>query len=234
MNACISIHEQTYEQSLAVSRSDRAHIKQQRAKVIWFTGLSASGKSTIANALELALHSDGKHTYILDGDNVRKNLNKDLGFGPECRSENIRRIAEVALLMNEAGLIVIVTCISPFEKDRELARKLIGEADFFEVYVNTPIEVCEQRDPKGLYKKARSGLMKNMTGIDSPYEAPRNPSLLIDTSVSSLSDSVSQILRVMSDGHGNSQKYSTNFAVKHNPEFAPVSEFEFCEAGGGV
>jgi len=169
-------------------------MKGHAAKVIWLTGLSGSGKSTIANALELALHQQHKHTYILDGDNVRRNLNKDLGFHPESRSENVRRIAEVALMMKDAGLIVIVTCIAPFAKDRDAARALIGDAGFIEVYVSTPLAVCEQRDPKGLYKKSRAGLMKNMTGIDSPYEIPGQPELVLDTRVCSVVESVGRIL----------------------------------------
>jgi len=185
---------QTPEQVFTITQSERESMKGHAAKVIWLTGLSGSGKSTIANALELALHQQHKHTYILDGDNVRRNLNKDLGFHPESRSENVRRIAEVALMMKDAGLIVIVTCIAPFAKDRDAARALIGDAGFIEVYVSTPLAVCEQRDPKGLYKKSRAGLMKNMTGIDSPYEIPGQPELVLDTRVCSVVESVGRIL----------------------------------------
>lgn len=146
---------QSFEQLFSVTQSNRESIKGHAAKVIWLTGLSGAGKSTIANALELKLQEQNKHTYILDADNVRKHLNKDLGFSPESRTENIRHIGEVALMMKEAGLIVIVTCISPFNKDREAARALIGDAEFIEVYISTPLDVCEHRDPKGLYKKSR-------------------------------------------------------------------------------
>lgn len=179
-------HTQSFEQLFSVTQLNRESINGHTAKVIWLTGLSGSGKSTIADALELKLHEQNKHTYILDGDNIRKNLNKDLGFPPESRTENIRRIGEVALLMKDAGLIVIVTCISPFNKDREAARKLIGDSEFIEVYISTPLDVCEQRDPKGLYKKSRSGVLLNMTGIDSPYEIPQRPKLTLDTSVHSI------------------------------------------------
>jgi len=189
---------QSFEQIFSITQSNRAAIKGHAAKVIWLTGLSGSGKSTIANALELKLHEQGKHTYILDGDNVRKNLNKDLGFLPESRTENNRRIGEVALMMKDAGLIVIVTCISPFDKDREAARQLFGDAEFIEVYISTPLVVCEQRDPKGLYKKSRSGLLQNMTGIDSPYEIPQHPTLILDTSVYSIRNSVDQIFQLLS------------------------------------
>jgi|GEM_PF-1289156 adenylyl-sulfate kinase len=187
---------QTLEQSFALTQQLRETLTGHPAKVIWLTGLSGAGKSTIANALELKLHEAKKHTYILDGDNVRKTLNKDLGFLPESRSENIRRIAEVALMMKQAGLIVIVTCISPFNKDRVAARNLIGDSEFVEVYLSTPLSVCEQRDPKGLYKKSRLGQLPNMTGIDSPYEVPQNPALTIDTSLHSVQESVSRIIQI--------------------------------------
>lgn len=162
-------------QTFDVLRSDRERIKGQEGKVIWFTGLSGSGKSTIANALERKLHSTGKHTYILDGDNVRHGLNSDLGFSDKDRVENIRRIAEVARLMADAGLIVLTAFISPFERERTMARTLIGRENFLEIYVSTPLNVCEQRDTKGLYKKARAGEIPNMTGINSPYEVPEAP-----------------------------------------------------------
>ncbi|MBE50906.1 MAG: adenylyl-sulfate kinase [Flavobacteriales bacterium] len=151
-----------------------------QSRVIWFTGLSGSGKSTIANATEKLLHDMGIHTYILDGDNVRMGLNKDLGFSPEDRTENIRRITEVSNLFADAGILVLTAFISPYLEDRESARKVIGE-DFVEVFVDTPLDVCESRDPKGLYKKARSGEIKGFTGIDAPYEVPTNPELSIRT-----------------------------------------------------
>jgi bifunctional enzyme CysN/CysC len=167
-----------FPQNFDITRKDREALKAQQGKVIWFTGLSGSGKSTLANALEYALHQAGKHTYILDGDNIRHGLNKDLGFSDADRVENIRRIAEVARLMADAGLIVITAFISPFKREREMARELIGTDNFLEVYVSTPLTICEQRDPKGLYKKARCGQLPNMTGISSPYEAPENPQFI--------------------------------------------------------
>lgn len=169
-----------FPQYFDITRKDREALKAQQGKVIWFTGLSGSGKSTLANALEHALHRAGKHTYILDGDNIRHGLNKDLGFSDADRVENIRRIAEVARLMADAGLIVITAFISPFKKERAMARELIGSEHFLEVYVSTSLAVCEQRDPKGLYKKARCGELPNMTGISSPYEAPEHPEFIAD------------------------------------------------------
>jgi bifunctional enzyme CysN/CysC len=166
--------------AFAINKEARAAAKNQTPKVFWFTGLSGSGKSTIANAFEQKLHAMGKHTYILDGDNVRHGLNRDLGFTETDRVENIRRVAEVAKLMVDAGLIVLVTFISPFRADRAMARSLFREGEFIEVFVDTPLEVAEQRDPKGLYAKARKGEIKNFTGIDSPYEAPENCDLRID------------------------------------------------------
>ena len=169
-----------FPQFFDITRKDREALKAQQGKVIWFTGLSGSGKSTLANALEHVLHQAGKHTYILDGDNIRQGLNKDLGFSDADRVENIRRIAEVARLMADAGLIVITAFISPFKKEREMARNLIGSEHFLEVYVSTPLAVCEQRDPKGLYNKARRGELPNMTGISSPYEVPEHPEFIAD------------------------------------------------------
>jgi bifunctional enzyme CysN/CysC len=142
---------------------------------MWFTGLSGSGKSTLANALEVELHGRGLRTYVLDGDNIRQGLNKDLGFTEADRVENIRRIAEVAKLMMDAGLVVMTAFISPFRRERDMARELVGAENFVEVYVSTPLEVCEQRDVKGLYRKARAGQIPNMTGINSPYEPPEHP-----------------------------------------------------------
>jgi bifunctional enzyme CysN/CysC len=166
-------------QEFDVNRDVRARLKGQKPQIIWFTGLSGSGKSSIANLLEKRLTAEGKHCYILDGDNVRHGLNKDLGFTEAARIENIRRVAEVARLMADAGLIVLVSFISPFEKERRLAREVAGDIDFMEVYVDTPLEVCEARDPKGLYKRARAGEIKNFTGIDSPFEPPSTPDLVL-------------------------------------------------------
>jgi bifunctional enzyme CysN/CysC len=168
-------------QALDVDKSARAASKHQRPAVLWFTGLSGAGKSTIANLVEKRLHALGCHTYLLDGDNVRHGLNKDLGFTDADRVENIRRVAEVAKLMVDAGLIVVVAFISPFASERRMARALVQEGEFVEVFVDTPLALAEQRDPKGLYKKARAGELKNFTGIDSPYEAPEHPELRLDT-----------------------------------------------------
>ena len=169
-------------QELSVDKSSRASLKGQKPCVLWFTGLSGSGKSTIANACEKRLHALGRHTYMLDGDNIRHGLNKDLGFTDADRVENIRRIAEAARLFVDAGLIVMVSFISPFRSERRMARELVGQDEFIEVYVDTPLEVCEARDPKGLYRKARAGLIKNFTGIDSAYERPESPELDFNTS----------------------------------------------------
>ncbi|WP_425458251.1 adenylyl-sulfate kinase [Collimonas rhizosphaerae] len=189
--------EDLHPQLFAVTRTDRAKLNGHAAKVIWLTGLSGSGKSTIANALAMELHAMGRHSYILDGDNVRAGLNRDLGFSDACRAENMRRISEVAKLMMDAGLIVITAFISPFHKEREMARELIGDADFIEVYINTPLAVCEQRDPKGLYRKTRSGQLKNMTGIDSPYEAPEHPTAVIDCGATTVEAGVGLLLNLL-------------------------------------
>jgi bifunctional enzyme CysN/CysC len=181
-------------QALDVDKASRAALKGQRGRVVWLTGLSGSGKSTIANLVEKRLHADGRHTYLLDGDNVRHGLNKDLGFTDEDRVENIRRVAEVAKLMVDAGLIVLVSFISPFRAERRLARDLQAEGDFVEVYVDTPLAVAEGRDVKGLYKKARAGELKNFTGIDSPYEPPENAEIVIDTTKLSATDAAEKIV----------------------------------------
>lgn len=184
-------------QNLEVSRSARAAQKNQKAAVIWFTGLSGSGKSTIASALEKRLYSLGRHTYVLDGDNVRHGLNRDLGFTDADRIENIRRVAEVARLMVDAGLLVIVSFISPFRSEREAARNLMGEDEFLEVFVDAPLEVCEARDPKGLYKKARRQELMNFTGIGSLYEAPENPDAHLDTARLSVEEAVDTVLSLL-------------------------------------
>ncbi len=184
-------------QALDVSKATRAAAKGQKPAVLWFTGLSGSGKSTIANLVEKKLLSLGHHTYLLDGDNVRHGLNKDLGFTTGDRVENIRRVAEVSKLMIDAGLITLVSFISPFRAERQLARELMGDGEFIEIYVSTPLEVAEQRDVKGLYAKARAGEIKNFTGIDSPYEAPENPSITVDMTTSSAEDAAQQIVSYM-------------------------------------
>jgi len=184
-------------QALEVSKVARAELKQQRARCLWFTGLSGSGKSTIANLLEKRLHADGKHTYILDGDNVRHGLNRDLGFTEEDRVENIRRVGEVAKLLVDAGLIVIVAFISPYRAERELARDLFDAGEFIEVYVDTPLEECERRDVKGLYAKARRGELKNFTGIDSDYEAPLAPEIHLQTVATKPETCVDHIFRLL-------------------------------------
>ncbi|CAH6892039.1 adenylyl-sulfate kinase [Vibrio chagasii] len=164
-----------------VTHADRVALKQQRSVCLWFTGLSGSGKSTVANAVESKLLQMGKHSYLLDGDNVRHGLNKDLGFSDTDRIENIRRIGEVAKLFVDAGNIVLTAFISPFISDRKQVRDLMQDGEFLEVFVDTPLEVCEQRDPKGLYKKARAGEIKHFTGIDSEYQAPVNPDIHLKT-----------------------------------------------------
>src|SRR6201991_3025386 len=169
-------------QAIDVTKDARADQKGQKPAVLWFTGLSGSGKSTIANLVERALHSEGKHTYILDGDNVRHGLNRDLGFTDADRVENIRRVAEAARLFVDAGLIVMVSFISPFRSERRMARDLFDAGEFIEIFIDTPLEVCEARDPKGLYVKARAGLIANFTGIDSGYEPPERAELRLDTS----------------------------------------------------
>jgi bifunctional enzyme CysN/CysC len=168
--------------TLDVTRHARASLKGQKPCVVWFTGLSGAGKSTIANAVEQRLHGLARHTYLLDGDNVRHGLNKDLGFRDADRVENIRRVAEVARLMADAGLIVLVSFISPFRAERDMARGLMEPGEFVEVFVDTPLAIAEARDPKGLYRKARRGELEHFTGIDSPYEAPERPELRLDTS----------------------------------------------------
>lgn len=177
-----------------ISKQDRASQKNQKPCLIWFTGLSGSGKSTIANALEAALFEKGLHSYLLDGDNVRIGLNKDLGFSDQDRVENIRRIAEVGKLFVDAGIIVMTAFISPFANERQMARDLLPDDEFIEVHLATPLDVCEERDPKGLYKKARAGQIPNFTGIDSAYEIPQNPELRINSGDHGIDECVQLIL----------------------------------------
>ena len=177
-----------------ITKDHRAKQKNQVPKCIWLTGLSGSGKSTLANALEVALTEQGKHTYLLDGDNVRHGLNKNLGMSDEDRTENIRRVSEVAKLMVDAGLVVITAFISPFRADRDAARALFEDGEFVEVFADAPLEECEKRDPKGLYKKARAGEIKEFTGIDSPYEAPANAEVVVNTAEHDIGECVRQLI----------------------------------------
>jgi bifunctional enzyme CysN/CysC len=187
--------QNVHKQALSITRGEREKLNGHKGRVIWFTGLSGSGKSTIANALEVELHALGQRTYLLDGDNIRQGLNKDIGFTDADRVENIRRIAEVAKLMMDAGLVVMTAFISPFRREREMARELIGAENFVEVFVNTSLAVCEQRDVKGLYKKARNGQIPNMTGVNSPYEEPEAPDVVVDGAEESLASVVKTLLR---------------------------------------
>ncbi len=180
-----------------VTRDRREKKNAHKSAVLWFTGLSGAGKSTLAHAVEEMLHQMHCHTYVLDGDNVRHGLCGDIGFSDEDRMENIRRIGEVSKLFIEAGVIVLTAFISPFRADRERVRKLIGDQDFIEIYCHCPIDVCEARDVKGLYKKARQGLVKNFTGISSPYEIPMHPELSIDTATKSLEQCVTQVVELL-------------------------------------
>ena len=185
-----------------ISADARAKIKNQKPLCLWLTGLSGAGKSTIANALDQRLYGADFHTVVLDGDNIRNGLCRDLGFEAQDRTENIRRVAEVARLMQQAGLIVIVAFISPLRAQREFARSLFATEEFFEIFIDTPLSVCETRDPKGLYKKARSGQLKDFTGLDSPYEAPLAPEISLDASSLTLNDCVEVILANCDLRHG--------------------------------
>jgi bifunctional enzyme CysN/CysC len=182
-------------QALDITRDAHAALKNQRPAVLWFTGLSGSGKSTIANAVEKRLNLMNRHTFLLDGDNVRHGLNKDLGFTEADRIENIRRVGEVAKLMADAGLIVLTAFISPFRAEREMVRQMLPEGEFIEIFVDTPLEVAEARDVKGLYKKARSGALKNFTGIDSPYEPPENAEIRVNTVEMTADEAAEHIIR---------------------------------------
>jgi len=178
-----------------VSPEERGRLMNQKPKLIWFTGLSGSGKSTLAVQLEAALHAQGFKTYLLDGDNIRSGLNKDLAFTAEARVENIRRISEVCKLFLDAGLVLLSAFISPFQADREQVKSIVGGENYFEVFVDTPLEICEQRDVKGLYKKARAGEVKNFTGISSPYEKPSNPDVVIETHLFTVEESLDRLMK---------------------------------------
>jgi adenylyl-sulfate kinase len=180
-----------------ITPSQRAQLMQQTPRCIWLTGLSGSGKSTVANALDATLHANGINSFLLDGDNVRHGLNKDLGMTENDRAENIRRVGEVAKLMVESGLVVICAFISPYQRDRQMVRSTFPYGQFIEVYLDTPLATCEQRDPKGLYKKARAGIIKQFTGISDPYEQPESAELTLNTDTHTVSDSVKAILNIL-------------------------------------
>ena len=182
-----------------VSRTSREELLGQKGVTLWLTGLSGSGKSTIAVAAEAALRERGALTYILDGDNIRQGLNSNLGFSPEDRTENIRRIGEVSKLFTDAGVIVLTAFISPYREDRDQVREIMADGDFLEVHVSADVETCESRDVKGLYKKARAGEIPNFTGISAPYEAPEKPELLVDSAAQSVEESVAQVLGFLQD-----------------------------------
>jgi len=184
----------TVKQDYKITKYQREELHGHRSYLIWFTGLSGSGKSTLANLVEIALHKIGLSTYVLDGDNIRQGINKGLSFTPEDRTENIRRIAEISNLMLDAGVITLAAFISPYIKDREGVKNIVGADNFIEIFVNTSLEECERRDVKGLYEKVRSGEIKNMTGISAPYEAPVNPNLEVITDGSSIEENVKTIL----------------------------------------
>ena len=197
VNFALRRSQNIHMQAVDVDKELRSTLKKQKSCVLWFTGLSGSGKSTIANIVEKKLAAQGHHTYLLDGDNIRHGLNKDLGFTDADRVENIRRIGEVARLMVDSGLIVLTAFISPFRAERQMARGLLDENEFLEVFVETPLRVAEERDPKGLYKKARRGELKNFTGIDSPYEEPEAPEILIDTSALSAEQCAERVISML-------------------------------------
>jgi adenylylsulfate kinase len=177
-----------------VSRDERESLLNQKGALLWFTGLSASGKSTVANEVTSRLHKMGKLTYVLDGDNIRHGLNKNLGFSPEDREENIRRISEVGHLFADAGLITTTAFISPYRKDRDAARQLLGDGRFVEVYVKASVDICEKRDPKGLYKKAKNGEIKEFTGVSAPYEEPLKPEIVLDADAMTIEEEVQAVL----------------------------------------
>lgn len=182
-----------------IKKEDRRRLNGHSSAVLWFTGLSGAGKSTLSVAVEQELHGRGIRTYILDGDNIRHGLNKNLGFSPEDRKENIRRIGEVSKLFVDAGVMVLTAFISPYRADRDMVRELVEDNEFVEIYVNCPLEACEQRDPKGLYKKARNGEIQNFTGIDAPYEAPEHPELVVETDKQPLEQAVEQVIRFLEE-----------------------------------
>lgn len=193
------MQENIVSHNYQITKKDRQKSNKHNSFLLWFTGLSGSGKSTIANAVELELFKQGIKTYTLDGDNIRKGINNDLTFAPEDRTENIRRIAEIANLMIDAGLVTLAAFVSPYKKDRENIRNIVKDVNFVEIYINTSVEECERRDVKGLYKKARKGEIKNMTGISAPYEAPENPDIEIKTEEITVEQSVNKIINFLNN-----------------------------------
>ncbi|MFO7678242.1 MAG: adenylyl-sulfate kinase [Thermoplasmatota archaeon] len=191
--AFVKIHEH------AITRKDREALLGQKGVVLWFTGLSGSGKSTIANEVSYKLHTCGNLSYVLDGDNIRTGLNKDLGFRPDDRDENIRRISEVANLFADVGIITCVACISPYKKMRDFCRELLGRDRFFEIFCKASLKTCEKRDPKGLYQKAQAGLIRDFTGVSAPYEEPENPELIIDTEHQSVDENAELVIKKLKD-----------------------------------
>jgi len=187
-------NENTTWQSQTVTRADRELLNEHKSAILWFTGLSGSGKSTLSNAVEAYLHQQGARTFVLDGDNIRQGLCNDLGFSDESRKENIRRIGEVSKLMMDAGVITLTAFISPFRRDRRIVRDITNKGDFIEILCNANLEVCEKRDPKGLYKKARAGEIKDFTGISSPYEVPEHPEIIVETGTQTVEESVTQVI----------------------------------------
>lgn len=189
--------ENIYLQDFKVNLAARQRLNGHKPLVVWFTGLSGSGKSTVANELEKVLFENKVHTYTLDGDNIRLGINKGLSFSPEDRKENLRRVGEIAKLMVDAGLVCIAAFVSPLNADREALKEIIGREYFMEVFVNTPIAVCEERDVKGLYAKARRGEIKDFTGVNAPFESPENPDVTLDTSIESLKESVEKVIELV-------------------------------------
>lgn len=195
-----AMSEHAVWQRVAVTKEQRQKLNGHKSFIVWFTGLSGSGKSTIANALEQRLHQMGLRTYLLDGDNIRHGLNADLGFSPEDRRENIRRIGEVAKLFVDAGVIVITAFISPYRADRQMVREMVAPGEFIEVYVKCPLELCERRDPKGLYKKARRGEITDFTGVSAPYEEPEKPEVVVESDRESVEEGVEKIIAFLGLG----------------------------------
>lgn len=187
-------NENTSWQALTVTRANRELLNRHKSAILWFTGLSGSGKSTLSNTVEAYLHAQGTRTFVLDGDNIRQGLCSDIGFSDEDRTENIRRIGEVSKLMMDAGVICMTAFISPFRKDRRIVRDITIAGDFIEIFCNADIDICEKRDPKGLYKKARAGEIAEFTGISSPYEVPEHPEIILETGIQSVEESVAQVI----------------------------------------